>query len=399
MVSEPTPPAAPPPTGPIPTLEVSVVMPCLNEVRTVALCVGRALACLEANGIEGEVIVADNGSTDGSQEAARHAGARVVDVEVRGYGAAVFGGIAVSRGRFVITGDADASYDFAMLMPFVARLRAGDDLVVGNRFAGGIRSGAMPWKNRYIGNPLLSGIGRRLFRVRIRDFHCGLRGFTRDAFERMDLRTTGMEFASEMILKASLLGMRLGEVPTTLSPDGRGRAPHLRPWRDAWRHVRFMLMYSPRWLFLVPGMGLLLAGTGTGAWLLPGPRAVGGIVFDVHTLFFAAVAVLVGYQAVLFWVLGKIFAVTEGLLPPDQRLERLFRCVTLETGLAVGVALVIGGAAGSLWSLVAWGRTSFGPQVPAALLRLVIPSGLALALGCQTVLASFFLSLLGMGRR
>lgn len=383
----------------VPPVELSVVMPCLNEARTLGTCIGKALACLRANGISGEVVVGDNGSTDGSQEVARQAGARVVEVTVRGYGAALHAAIAAARGRFIIVGDADDSYDFGGLMPFVTRLRERYDLVMGDRFAGGIRPGAMPWKNRYIGNPVLSGLGRLFFRPGVRDFHCGLRGFSREAYRRMDLRTTGMEFASEMVVKAILLRMRIAEVPTTLSPDGRDRPPHLRPWRDAWRHLRFLLLYSPRWLFLLPGLALMLAGSAVGAWLLPGPRTVGSVVLDVHTLFFAAIAVLVGYQAVLFAVLGKIFAITEGLLPPDRRLDRAFRVVKLEVGLGVGALLLAAGLGGSVWSLVSWGSESFGPQAPTHLFRLIIPSGLALALGCQTIMASFFLSLLGMGRR
>jgi hypothetical protein len=374
-------------------------MPCLNEARTLEACIRKAQSFLASSGVRGEIVVGDNGSTDGSREIAAACGARVVDVPTRGYGAALFAATRASAGEFIIMGDSDDSYDFAGLMPFVQKLREGCDLVMGNRFAGGIAPGAMPWKNRFIGNPVLSGIGRLFFKPGVRDFHCGIRGYTRQAFERMNLRTTGMEFASEMVIKASLLKMRIAEVPTTLKPDGRDRPPHLRPWRDGWRHLRFMLLYSPRWLFLLPGLVLMAAGLATGAWLLPGERTVGGVTFDVHTLLFAAFAVIVGYQSVVFAVLSKVFGITEGLLPPDQRLERLFRVLTLEVGLIGGTLLAIGGLAGSVWSLVSWGRQSFGPQSPSELLRLVIPSGLALAIGCQTIMASFFLSLLGVRRR
>ena len=380
-------------------IELSIVLPCLNEAQTLEACIRKAQGFLEAHGVRGEVVVGDNGSSDGSQEIARRCGARVVDVPVRGYGAALYAGTLAARGRYVIMGDADDSYDLSHLMPFLAKLRGGADLVVGNRFRGGIQPGAMPWKNRLIGNPVLSGVGRLFFRCPARDFHCGLRGCSQEAFKRMDLRTTGMEFASEMVIKAALMGMNVQEVPTTLSPDGRDRPPHLRPWRDGWRHLRFMLLYSPRWLFLYPGLALMLIGLIVGAWLLPGPRAVGGVTFDVHTLFFAAVAVLVGFQGVSLAVFSKIFAITEGLLPPDPRLDRLFKYITLEVGVILGAVVMLAGVVGSVLSLVHWGRQDFGPLVASQQLRLVIPSGLALALGFQIIMSSFFLSLLGMRRR
>jgi hypothetical protein len=257
----------------------------------------------------------------------------------------------------------------------------------------------MPVLNRYLGNPVLTGIGRLFFRTPMGDFHCGLRGFSKAAVERMDLHTTGMEFASEMVVKASLLEMRIAEVPTTLSPDGRSRPPHLRRWRDAWRHFRFMLLYSPRWLFLYPGLALMIAGLVVGGWLLPGPRRGGDVTFDVHTLLYAAMSVLLGFQAVIFAVFTKVFAISEGLLPPDPRLDRLFRVVTLETGLLVGGLLIVLGLAGSAYAVLSWERTSFGPLNPGETLRMIIPAMLAMVLGCQILFSSFFLSVLGMKRR
>jgi hypothetical protein len=271
--------------------------------------------------------------------------------------------------------------------------------VMGNRFLGGIEPGAMPALHRYLGNPLLTTLGRLFFRCEVHDFHCGLRGFTKAAFARMDLQTTGMEFASEMVVKATLLSMRVTEVPTTLSRDGRSRPPHLRAWRDGWRHLRFLLLYSPRWLFLIPGMLLMMAGLSIGAWLLPGPRTIGRLTFDVHTLLYAALAVILGFQAVEFAVFTKIFAISEGILPSDPRFERLFRFVTLEGGLAAGAILIALGLAGSIHALKIWNDLSFGGMEPTRTLRMIIPSVLSVVLGCQTVLSSFFLSVLGLRRR
>ena len=380
-------------------VELSIVMPCLDEAETVARCVAQALEYLVGSGVAGEVIVADNGSADGSQLLAERAGARVVPVAERGYGAAIAGGIAAARGRFVIMGDADASYDFAHLDPFVARLRAGDDLVMGNRFAGGISAGAMPPLHRYLGNPVLTAIGRLLFKSPVRDFHCGLRGFDRAKVLRLELRTTGMEFASEMVVKATLMGLRVSEVPTTLHPDGRSRPPHLRSWRDGWRHLRFLLLYSPRYLFLVPGLLLGAAGAAVLVWLLPGPRVVGGLGFDVHTMLFAAGAVLLGAQSVLFGVFTKTFAVQEGLLPPDARVDRLYRYVTLETGLIASTVVLGAGLALAVLSVSSWARTGYGAMDVGRTMRLVIPATLLMVLGAQGVLGSFFLSVLGLKRR
>ncbi len=381
------------------SVELSILMPCLNEAETIQTCIRKARKFLAENNVSGEVVIGDNGSTDGSQALAEAAGARVVPVAVRGYGAALFEGTVNARGSFVIMGDADDSYDFTALGPFLEKLREGYDLVMGNRFLGGIRPGAMPWKNRYIGNPVLSGIGLLFFHCPARDFHCGLRGFSSAAFRRMDLQTTGMEFASEMVIKANLLGMRIAEVPATLDPDGRSRPPHLRPWRDGWRHLRFMLLYSPRWLFLIPGLLLMLLGGAGVLALSAGNVSLGRFHLGVHTMLYAAMAILVGYQAVLFSLFTKVYAIREGLLPEDPRLNTLFRFVTLESGLIVGAALLLLSAVMTFYAFSYWSATSYGPLDPAKMLRLVIPAAFAFVFGSQTVLSSFFLSVLGLRMR
>jgi glycosyltransferase involved in cell wall biosynthesis len=374
--------------------EVSIVMPCLNEAESVGECVRRARGGLSAIGVEGEVIVADNGSDDGSQEIARSLGARIVDVPRKGYGAALMGGFEAAKGRFVVMGDADASYDFGNLAPFVERLRAGDDLVMGNRFKGGIADGAMPFLNRHLGNPVLSFIGRLFFDSKIGDFHCGLRAFRRDALPRLDLRSDGMEFASEMVVKATLQRMRISEVPTTLSPAMRSRPPHLRPWRDGWRHLRFLLLYSPRWLFFYPGVASMLIGIAAMVALLPGELHVLGATFDVHTMIYASVLVVVGYQAVLFAVLARVYAAIEGFLPPRKWLSRLIEGVSLEAGIAVGAALILVGVVLTVIALAIWGGSGFNELNYRDTLRLVIPASTTLIVGVQTVLSSFFISIL-----
>jgi hypothetical protein len=381
------------------SVELSIVMPCLNEAETVAVCVRKARGWLEKNGVEGEVVIADNGSTDGSQRLATEAGARVVPVSSRGYGAALAGGIAAARGRFVIMGDADDSYDFSNLGAFLARLRAGCQLVMGNRFAGGIAKGAMPTLHYYLGNPVLSFIGRAFFRSPCRDFHCGLRGFDRAAILDLDLHTTGMEFASEMVVKATLARLKIVEVPTTLSPDGRSRAPHLRSWRDGWRHLRFLLLYCPRWLFLLPGLGLMAAGALIFAAVLPGPLRISVAVLDIHTLLAGAGFIVIGYQAVVFGVLTKVFAITEGLLPEDPQMTRWFSRVTLETGLCVGGLFVATGLGGGVLALWHWRGIGFGALQASQTMRLFIPAVTACIVGSQTVLASFYLSILGLRRK
>jgi len=379
--------------------ELTIVMPCLNEAETLAVCIDKALAALATNIISGEVIIADNGSTDGSQEIAVTHGARLVPVPLRGYGAAVNAGILAARGKFVLMADADDSYEFAHVPRFLAELRAGADLVMGNRFRGGIGPGAMPRLHKYFGNPALSVLGRLLFRVPVGDFHCGIRAFRKDAYERLDLRTTGMEFASEMVVKTSLLGQKIVEVPTTLQKDGRSRPPHLNTWRDGWRHLRFLLMYSPRWLFLLPGLSLMLVGLGLMCWLLPAERPLGHVNLGVDTLAYSAAAVLLGFQLVFFGVAAKVFATTEGLLPEDPSFERWFRYITLETGLAVGALLLFCGLGIAVSSVIGWSHTGYGALPPVQMMRHTLPAMLCLMLGTEVCFASFFLSLLGLKRR
>jgi len=380
-------------------IELSVVMPCLNEAETLATCILKAQKAFREANIAGEVIIADNGSTDGSPEIAEKLGAKVAHVQARGYGNALMGGIAAASGKYIIMGDADASYDFGHIARFLEQLRKNSDLVMGNRFKGGIERDAMPLLHQYLGNPVLTRLGRLFFGGSCGDFYCGLRGFSKKAYEAMGLRTTGMEFATEMVVKATLLGMKVTEVPTTLSPDGRTRPPHLRTWRDGWRTLRFFLLYSPRWLFLYPGLALMFLGFLVGLWLLPGPRKVGGVIFDVHTLLYAAIAILLGFQAIAFAVFTKLFAISEGLHPPDPLLDRLFRYINLEVGLLVGTALAILGFGISIYAVHMWGQQHFGQLDMSHTFRVVIPAALSLTLGVQAILSSFFLSVLGLRRR
>ncbi len=381
------------------SIEISVVMPCLNEAETLKLCISKALSCLRENKVTGEVVVADNGSIDSSKQIAESAGARVVLAKSKGYGNALIEGISAARGKYVIMGDADDSYDFSSLMVFIDKLRDGSDLVMGNRFRGGIAPGAMPPLHRYFGNPVLSGLGRLFFRCSIGDFHCGLRGLSREAFYRMKLQTTGMEFASEMVVKATMLGMKISEVPTTLSKDGRSRPPHLRSWRDGWRHLRFMLLFSPNWLFFYPGILLMLVGLILGGWLLPEARKLGQATLDINTLAYSALAVLLGFQSILFGLFTRTFANTQGLGSESRFLESLYRYIKLETGLIVGGILIILGFWESISVTLNWSGVGFGELNPSKVLRQVIPSILAIALGFQIVLGSFFLSVLGLKRR
>lgn len=376
-------------------MELSIIMPCLNEAETLAACIAKAREYLARSKVDGEIVVGDNGSTDGSQEIARKEGARVVDVPVRGYGAALFTACQAAKGRYIIMGDSDNSYDFSQLDGFLERLRAGDDLVMGNRFAGGIKPGAMPWKNRHIGNPILSGIGRVLYSSPIRDFHCGIRGFSKAAFERMELKTLGMEFASEMVIKAALLKMRVSEVPTVLWPDGRSRPPHLRPWRDGWRHLRFMLLFSPNWLFLYPGFLVMAAALLLVAALSRGPLNLGGLTLDVDTMIYCAFAAVIGFQAVSFAVLSRIYAVENNLYPSatSVKFSRLF---TLERGLLVGFFVALGGLGGAIYTVLQWKQQHFGNLELEEIARQVIPSALAMSLGVETMLFSFFQSYLSL---
>jgi glycosyltransferase involved in cell wall biosynthesis len=380
-------------------MELTVVLPCLNEAETLAVCIRKAKASIADLGIDGEVVIADNGSTDGSQDIARAEGARVVDVPIRGYGAALTAGIADANGEFVIMGDADDSYDLSNLGPFVEALRGGADLVMGNRFAGGIEPGAMPALHRYLGNPVLTAVGRILFRSHVKDFHCGLRGFRRDAILELDLRTTGMEFASEMVVKATLNKLNIVEVPTTLSPDGRSRAPHLRTWRDGWRHLRFLLLYSPRWLFLYPGMVLFLVGLVLGGVLLTGPIQIGDHALDVSALVYAMAAVLIGFQAILFAAFSRAFVANEGLMPPSPGMQKAFKVLNLERGLIIGLLLLIVGVALAIYGFIHWGSSDFGALDARDAIRLAVPAATLSVLGVETIMGSFFLSVLGLSRR
>jgi glycosyltransferase involved in cell wall biosynthesis len=371
-------------------------MPCLNEAETLAKCIRHAQSAIAKGGLAAEIIVADNGSIDGSQTIARDLGAKVVDVPRKGYGSALIGGVDAAQGRFVVMGDADDSYDFEAIGPLIGKLREGYDLVVGNRFMGGIEPGAMPWSHRWVGNPILTFISRVFFHAPVGDTHCGLRAFKKDAYERMRLRATGMEFASEMVIKASLKGMRITEVGVKLRPDGRTRAPHLRTWRDGWRHLRFMLLFSPRWLFLYPGLALFVVGVVLSALLLGGPLHVAGVRLDIHTLLVAGFLALIGYQLVLFAVFTKIFAVRMGFHPPHPVLERLFRYITLEVGLLAGVLMVVAGIVALVLAVASWQSVGFGNLDPSLTMREVIPAVLLLAIGTQTVFASFFISILSI---
>ena len=380
-------------------LTVTILMPCLNEAETLAFCVRQALTALHDNHVTGEVLIADNGSTDGSQKIATDEGARVVNVPTRGYGAALIAGIEAAHGKYILMADADASYHFEHLPRFIPKLEEGYDLVMGNRFSGSIEPGAMPPLHRYLGNPVLSAIGRIFFRIPVRDFHCGLRAFRREPILALQLRTTGMEFASEMVVKSSLAGLRMTEVPTTLSPDGRSRPPHLRSWRDGWRHLRFLLLYSPRWLFLNPGIITFIMGLILSLWLLPGPRTVGRWTFDVDTLTYSLGLVLIGAHISVFAVSARVFGTQEGFLPPNPKFERVFKYVNLEVGLLFGCALLLAGLGILGYAVHIWHDAGFGDLSPQRMLRLTLPSATCFMLGVEAIFGSFFLSLLGLNRR
>ncbi len=374
-------------------------MPCLNEAETLEVCIAKALGYLERAGVDGEVVIADNGSTDGSQELARAAGARVVPIAERGYGAALIGGIASARGRYVIMGDADDSYDFSKLDPFLDRLREGAQLVMGNRFKGGVAPGAMPPLHKYLGNPVLSGIGALFFKPGVRDFHCGLRGFDRDAILALGLRTSGMEFASEMVVEACLAKLRITEVPTTLSKDGRSRPPHLRSWHDGWRHLRFLLVFSPKWLFLYPGAALFSVGFLASLVLLFGPVEIGSVGFDVSTMIYAMAAAIIGYQAVLFAILTKVYAEHEGFLPAGPRFRAISQRLTLERGLLVGLAIFVLGFVVAVAQVLRWGDAGFGGLDARNAVRIAVPATLGLVLGFETMMSSMFVGILSIPTR
>jgi glycosyltransferase involved in cell wall biosynthesis len=380
-----------------PNIELSIVMPCLNEAETLATCIDKAQGYLTRSGIVGEVVVADNGSTDGSQQIAVDHGARVVNVEAKGYGSALMGGIEAARGTYVIMGDADDSYDFSNLDAFVERLRAGDELVMGNRFRGGIEPGAMPPLHKYLGNPVLSTIGRLLFRSEIRDFHCGLRGFNRESMLGVGLITTGMEFASEVVVKSTLSGLRISEVPTTLKKDGRSRPPHLRSWRDGWRHLRFLLLFNPRWLFLIPGSVAFVIGLLGSLALLFGPLFVGNVGLSVSTQVYLAALTVVGYQAVLFALLTKLYARHEGFyIPRSRAFDRFAEKATLESGALIGVGLFLLGLIIAIVQFAVWASSGFGEQNPVDTMRLAIPAALLMMLGFQTIMSGMFLGILSI---
>jgi glycosyltransferase involved in cell wall biosynthesis len=378
--------------------ELTILMPCLNEAETLGRCIDKARSFLARAGIQGEVVVADNGSTDGSRNIAREHGARLIDATQRGYGNALMAGIRAAHGRYIIIGDSDDSYDFSNLEAFIARLREGYELVMGNRFTGEIKPGAMPSLHRYLGNPVLTAMGRLFFRSPCGDFHCGLRGFLRETMLRLDLRAPGMEFASEMVVKATLAGLRIAEVPTTLWPDGRSRAPHLRSWRDGWRHLRFLLLFSPAWLFLYPGLALFAAGLLGMLWLLPAARIVGGITFDVHTLFYASLAVDVGSQLVLLWTFIQLYVAREALMDPPAWFRSLVNLATFEIGLITGAVLVLFGVGLGIFALQFWEAQQFGPLSTSQAMRIVIPSGTAVLLGLQVMYGAFFISVLEIRR-
>jgi hypothetical protein len=379
------------------SVELTILMPCLNEAETIAVCIDKASDFLARAGVVGEILVADNGSTDGSVEYALARGARVIAVTERGYGAALRAGIAAARGRFVVMGDADDSYDFSRLDPFVAKLRDGCDLVIGNRFAGGIAPGAMPFLHRYLGNPVLSLIGRMFFRSGVRDFHCGLRGVRRDAILALDLKTSGMEFASEMVVRAALNGLVIGEVPTTLSVDGRSRPPHLRTWADGWRHLRFLLMFSPRWLFLYPGTALIVLGLAATLALLPGPLMLGArFGLDDHTFLVATIAILVGVQVVGFGVIARHFAAANSLLPRSRPLDTMMSRISMERGLILALGVVCGGIGGVAWSLWQWAEVDFGPLTAPAVMRVLTLSLVLIATGVQLAFTFFLLGIIDL---
>jgi glycosyltransferase involved in cell wall biosynthesis len=377
-------------------LELTILMPCLNEAETIATCIDKARHYLDHSGIRGEILVADNGSTDGSREIAAEHGARVVRVPERGYGAALRAGIQAAGGRYVIMGDADDSYDFSDLSPFVTKLREGAELVMGNRFKGGIAPGAMPGLHKYVGNPVLSGIGRLFFKSPIGDFHCGLRGFDRQAIAALGLESPGMEFASEMIVKATLRQKSIVEVPTTLSPDGRSRPPHLRSWRDGWRHLKFLMLFCPKWLFFYPGLALLSVGTASMLWLVPQPRELFGIQLDVNTLAFSVAAVVCGFEAIFFAVFARAVATDLRVLPRDSLIEWLRRAWTLERGLLAGGAVFVIGLTAALAAVGQWGSQSFGDLDPVVTLRTVLPAAAALMVGLQLMFGSCLISVLNL---
>ena len=377
-------------------LELTILMPCLNEAETLQLCIKKANQYLKANSVSGEVLIADNGSTDGSQHIATKEGARVIDVPIKGYGAAIIHGINSARGKYIIMGDSDDSYDFLKLNPYVDKLRDGFDLVMGNRFLGGIEKGAMPFLHKYLGNPVLSFIGRLFFKINIRDFHCGLRGFNKKSIKALNLQTTGMEFASEMVVKAALFKLKIGEVPTILSKDGRSRPPHLRTWRDGWRHLRFLLLFSPAWLFFYPGILTFAIGLIGVITLSMVSISIGDITLDIHTLLYSSFATIMGFQSILFYLLSRTFAINFNLTPESDVFNKLWNYFSLEIGLICGFVALMIGLGFSIYSILEWKKASFGFLDPVKQMRFTIPAVTIMILGIQLIFFSFFLSILGI---
>ncbi len=376
--------------------KLSIIMPCLNEAETLGICISKAKNFLNTNNINGEIIIADNGSTDDSLQIAMELGAQVVSIKKKGYGNALMGGINAARGQFIIMGDSDDSYDFSSLEPFMRELEKGYDLVMGNRFKGGIDQGAMPFLHKYLGNPILSFIGNLFFKVGIGDFHCGLRAFRTQAIRDLNLKTGGMEFASEMVVKAKLAGLKITEVPTILSRDGRSGKPHLNSWRDGWRHLRFLLIYSPKWLFAYPGLIMTLSGICLLTALIQGQISVGRIILDVHTMLYASFAVIIGMQVLMFYLFANIFAVNRGLLPETVLYETYQKYFKLERGIVLSLILLSCGIAGAGFSVFQWYQSHFGPLSPGKIMRIVIPSVTFMSLGIQFLFGTFFLGLLQM---
>ncbi len=374
--------------------ELTILMPCLNEAETLAACINKANTYLKESGVHGEVVVADNGSTDGSQKIAEEHGARVVNVPEKGYGAALIGGCNGARGKYVIMGDADDSYDFLHLAPFVEKLREGYDLVMGNRFKGGIEPGAMPPLHRYLGNPVLSFIARLFFPCKIGDYHCGFRGYNRESILKLGLVTTGMEYASEMVVKATLNHLKIAEVPTTLKKDGRSHAPHLRSWSDGWRHLKFLLMHSPNWLFMYPGLILFFLGLALTVVLSLGNIQIGSVGLGVHTLMYAAAAMMVGFNLVMFSLFVRSYASVTGFIPTESRLDKWLEETSTEKGVLLGIFLFLAGIAVTIVAFCIWGKTGFGGLSPESMMRITIPAMLLIVVGIEVVFCSFFIGIL-----
>jgi len=375
-------------------IELTILMPCLNEAETLEICIQKAQKFLKEFCVDGEVLIADNGSTDGSQEIAIRNGARVANIKEKGYGSALRGGCINAYGKYVIMGDADDSYDFLALMPFLEKLRDGYELVMGNRFKGGIAKGAMPPLHKYLGNPVLSFIGRIFYPSNIKDFHCGLRGYNREAMLALDLQTTGMEYASEMVVKATLNELKMIEVPTTLSPDGRSHPPHLRSWRDGWRHLKFLMMYSPNWTFLYPGLILSIIGLLVMIFIAIGPMKIGNVNFGINTMMYGSVGILVGINIILFALFTKAYALNSGFIPKENKAVSFFERFTVEKGVVFGACLTMLGLIATVIAFIIWGNNSFGSLQPESIMKITIPAATLIAIGLELIFASFFLGIL-----